>query len=97
MKKALLFLGLTTFVFVAITLSTSKIETPFDGDDTYGFPVTYFIRFSGMCDPCPPNPTETYYLKLLVDILFAAGIAAVGWIFFKKLKTVVKGKESEML
>jgi len=99
MKKAVIFFGLTIFLFVTITLSTAKIETPSDGNDTYGFPVTCFIRLSGMCEPCPPNPylTEIYYWKLVVDILFAASLVAIGWTIFTKLKPVMKSKESEIL
>jgi hypothetical protein len=73
-----------------LTISTAKIETPHDGEDTYGFPLTFFIRFSGMCDPCPPNPTETYYWKLLLDILFAAIIPILGWAIFTKVKNDIK-------
>jgi len=55
-----------------------KIETPFDGNDTYGFPLTFYIKWSGMCFKCPEKPTETYYEYLLIDIaiagLFSFGI-----------------------
>lgn len=51
MKKLLIISVLTIVVFGAVTIYTAKIETPFDGNDTYGFPLTYFIRFSGECAP----------------------------------------------
>ena len=91
MKKYLALFILTILVFGTVTFSTAKIETPFDGNDTYGFPMTFFIRFSGMCSPCPPNATETFYLKLLVDILFAIVTAVIILTVFKKAKNVFVG------
>ena len=91
MKYGLIILGLTVVIFLILTFSTAEVETPFDGDDTYGFPLTFFIRFSGMCKPCPPNETETFYLKLLVDILFALLLAILVLAGFKKAKKVLYG------
>ena len=54
MKKYLALCILTIIIFRALTISTAKIDTAFYGDDSYGFPLTYFIRFGGMCSPCPP-------------------------------------------
>jgi len=65
-----------------------KIETHFDGNDTYGFPFTFHIKLSGMCDPCPENPTETYFGYLIIDIIFAL-IIALGIDFtIKKIKKI---------
>jgi hypothetical protein len=77
-------------VFAILTFSTAKIETPFDGHDTYGFPFTFHKVFSGMCDPCPPNPSATYYGWLVVDVLFAAIVAVALIIGFNKLKNLYK-------
>ncbi len=79
MKKYLAPGILTIIVFGVATISSAKIETPIDGDDTYGFPLTFFIRFSGMCTACPPNPTEIFYLKLLLDIFIAFLFALLIW------------------
>ena len=70
-------LAWTILIFILVTLITMKIETPFDGNDTYGFPFTFHIKWSGMCEPCPENPTETYIGYLLIDILIA-GLFAFG-------------------
>ena len=71
MKKVLLISMLSLATFVTATLATAKIETPFDGDDTYGYPFTFFVRFSGMCNRCPPNPTEIKFTALLIDLALA--------------------------
>jgi hypothetical protein len=94
MKKYLALCILTIIVFGALTISTAKIETPFDGNDTYGFPLTFFIRFSGMCSPCPPNPTETFYLKLLGDVAVAFLIAIIIWTVYTKLRNTLQEKKS---
>lgn len=96
MKKVVLFFALTSIVFVKLTLSNAEIKSPSDGDDTYGFPLTCLIQHSGMCDTCTPdtNLTEIFYWKLLVDILFAASLVAIGWIIFSGLKITRKSKGS---
>lgn len=63
-----------------------KIETPFDGNDTYGFPFTFHIKWSGECFECPENPTETYLGYLIADLVLS-GIIAIGiYSLIKKLK-----------
>ena len=87
MKTVIQILILTIIIFVVITLVTMKIETPFDGNDTYGFPLTFHIKWSGMCFECPENPTETYYGYLLIDFLIAFLISIGIWKLFIKLKS----------
>ncbi|QIE58667.1 hypothetical protein G5B37_03550 [Rasiella rasia] len=86
MKNTIKLIGFTLLIFIMVTLLTMKIETPFDGNDTYGFPFTFHIKWSGMCDPCPDNPTETYLGYLFIDIvlsgLFGFGILSL----IRKLK-----------
>lgn len=94
MKKYLTLGILTIIVFGVVTISSAKIETPFDGDDTYGFPLTFFIRFSGMCEPCPPNPTEIFYLKLLFDIIIAFLFAFLIWTTYIRLTKAFREKKS---
>ena len=96
MKKLIPVCILTIILFGILTIKTAKIEGPSDGDDLYGFPFTFFIRFSGNCDPCPPNPIETeiYFLQLLLDLLFAAIIPILGWAIFAKVKNNLKNKKS---
>jgi hypothetical protein len=86
MKKYLPLCILTIIIFGTLTISTAKIEQPTDGEDTYGFPLTFFIRHSLMCSPCAPNPTEIFYLELLVDIAVAFLLSIIIWIFYTKLR-----------
>jgi hypothetical protein len=73
MKKYLALGILTIILFGTLTISTAKIETPFDGNNTYGFPLTFLIRLGGKRFPNPENWTEIFYFKLLVDIAVAFG------------------------
>jgi hypothetical protein len=90
MRKLLIILALTILIFGILTITTAKNEAMFDGDDTMGFPLTYFIYLGGKRDPYPSNPTETYYWKLLLDILFAAFIAVLGLTIFTKVRARLK-------
>ena len=90
MRKLLLILALTVLVFGVLTITTAKFEGAFDGDDIMGFPLIWFRSFGGEHYPIPHNPTETYYWKLLVDILFAAFIALLGLTIFTKVKNSLK-------
>lgn len=65
---------------------TMKIETPFDGNDTYGFPFTFHIKWSGMCFECHENPTETYYGYLLIDFIIVGLISFGVWSLYNKRK-----------
>ena len=87
MKTVIQILILTIIIFVVITLVTMKIETPFDGNDTYGFPLTFHIKWSGMCFECPENPTETNYGYLFIDFLIAFLISIGFWKLFNNLKS----------
>jgi len=84
MRKLLTIAGLTALIFGILTISTAQNDSMSDGNDTMGFPFTYYIYHGGKMDVYPPDLTETYYWKLLLDILFAAFLAVLGWtIFFK--------------
>jgi hypothetical protein len=90
MKKLLIILALTVLIFGILTIATAKFESVSDGNDTMGFPLTWFIGFGGKRDPVPPNPTETYYWKLLLDVLFAAVITVLGRAIFVNVKNRLK-------
>jgi len=85
MKRFITICILTILIFATLTISTARIEGPSDGDDIYGYPVTFFIQHSGMCSPCPPDMTEIHYGKLILDLLFAAGITIIGWIILIRI------------
>jgi hypothetical protein len=87
MKKPLVFCILTIVIFTSLTISTAKIETPFDGNDSYGFPLTFFIKLGGKRLPNPKNWTEIFYFNLLIDIIIAFLIAIIiGAIYTKSKK-----------
>jgi ABC-type phosphate/phosphonate transport system permease subunit len=90
MRKLLIILVLTILIFGILTITTAKFESASDGNDTMGFPLTYFIGFGGKRFPYPPKPTETNYWKLLLDILFAAFIAILGLTIFINVKNTLK-------
>ncbi|AEV97753.1 hypothetical protein A4D02_16085 [Niastella koreensis] len=86
MRKLLIILVLTFLIFIILNYSTAKFEGAVDGEDTMGFPLTYFRRFAyGEVVVPPPIPTETFYWKLLFDILFAACMGIVGFTIFTKV------------
>jgi hypothetical protein len=88
MRKLLITLGLTALIFGVLTYTTATLKGASDGDDTYGFPLTCYIQFSGMCDPCSPDhvTSKIYFFPLLLDVAFAAIIPLLGWMVFTKIK-----------
>ena len=92
MKKFLTLCFLTAVVFGILTFATAKVETPFDGNDTYGFPSTFFKRFSGMTSPPPTVASETYYVPLLIDIVVAFIVAFLIWIGYVRWRATAAGK-----
>tara|TARA_R100000005_G_C4986819_1_gene194934 strand:- start:623 stop:895 length:273 start_codon:yes stop_codon:yes gene_type:complete len=77
MKNWIKILGLTFLIFILITLITMKIETPFDGNDTYGFPFTFHKTLGGRRFPIPENYYETHIWYLVIDFAFS-GVLALG-------------------
>ena len=69
MKKTLIVFGLATILFAGLTLLTAKIETPFDGNNTFGFPFLFFREYGGKRTYYPPN--EFSILNVLFDFLCA--------------------------
>jgi hypothetical protein len=71
MKKTISIGLLSILVFIILSLTTAKWETIVDGNDTVGFPMTFYIKFSNMCFDCPTKPTEFNYINLTIDLIFA--------------------------
>lgn len=94
MKKYLALCILTIIVFGTLTISTAKIETPFDGNNTYGFPLTFLIQLGGKRFPNPENWTEIFYFKLLVDITVAFLLAILIRTVYTKLRMTLMEKKS---
>jgi Na+-driven multidrug efflux pump len=87
-RKLLIILAPTLLIFGILTVTTATLKGASDGDDTWGYPFTCFIRFSGNCAPCLPDPitSEIYFFPLLFDLLFAAIIPLLGWIIYTRVK-----------
>ena len=91
MKKLLIILAPTVLIFGILTCITAKFESMVDGDDTMGFPLTFYHGFGyGERVIPPPIQSETYYWKLLLDILFAAFVAVLGRAIFVKVNNRLK-------
>jgi hypothetical protein len=84
MKRILSIIGWTTLLFVVLTLLTLKIESPSDGNDTFGFPFIFYKAFGGKRTYYPPN--EFAVLFLLFDVFTAYVIVFVSRAVFIKLK-----------
>jgi hypothetical protein len=87
-KKIFIYLVITAAVFIALTLYTADLQGASDGDDRWGYPFTFFIEFSGMCDPCPEEPTEMSWWKFLFDIVFAFAMVLI----LRKVLLIIKGR-----
>jgi hypothetical protein len=79
MKRNIFIVILSLVVFVAITILTADEQQMVDGDNRYGFPITFYIEYSRMCDPCPDNYTELNYLNVIADLLFASILSLFLW------------------
>jgi hypothetical protein len=77
MRRFVIILVLTIVAFGLINLTTAKIERHFDGNDTYGYPLTFYTKLGGKCQPCPDSLSQTNYLNLLVDLSFGLVVGVV--------------------
>lgn len=89
--RIVVFLLLTVLIFGLNTVLTQSIEYPADGDNTYGYPFMFYIKYSGMCAPTPEcsNQSDFFIWNLIGDVLFAAVIAlmvCIGVGLAKRLK-----------
>lgn len=84
MKRILSIIGWTTLLFVVLTILTLKIESPSDGNDTFGFPFTFYKIFGGKRTYYSPN--DFFILFLLLDIFTAYVIVLISRTLFAKLK-----------
>lgn len=96
MKKAILISIISLVVFTILSLTTAKWETMVDGNDTVGFPMTFYTKFSGMCFDCPPKPYKINYLNLTVDVLFAGLIGFVILTGIDKIKKRTNEKKNAL-
>jgi len=60
---------LIIILFAVITILTAKIERPFDGNNSYGFPVVFLTEYSLMVlDLDQVTPPSFNFLNLLLDL-----------------------------
>lgn len=85
MKRILSILGWTMLVFVVLTVLTAKIESPSDGNNTFGFPLTFFKEYGGKRSYLLPNEFSVW--KLLFDISCSVLMVLISGPIFKRLKT----------
>jgi LPXTG-motif cell wall-anchored protein len=76
---------------------TAKIETPFDGNDTYGYPLTFHTKYGGKRDPKPVNSGFINYWNLLADIAFSliGGLVVSASIYIVRKKRKTKNNLSK--
>lgn len=90
MKKIIPILGWTALVFFGLTILTASIEAPSDGNNSFGFPFTFYRVYGGKRTYYHPDDFSA--LTLLLDV-FAAGL--IFWIvkrIFTSIKTKIREK-----
>jgi hypothetical protein len=85
-KNILFIFLISVIVFCIATLLTIKNETPIDGNDTYGFPFTFFTEYGGK--RVDYNGLVSYFQieYLVVDyiiIVIIVFLLASAWSWFK--------------
>ncbi len=96
MKKPIIISLISLVVFTILSLTTAKWETMVDGNDTVGYPMTFYTKFSGMCFDCPPEPYKINYLNLTVDLLLAGLIGLAIFVSIEKLKKRTNEKKNAL-
>lgn len=78
-------LSFTVLLFVILTVVTASIETPFDGNDNFGFPVRFYKIYGGKRSFYPPN--EFSAVMLLIDVVFVYLAVWLSNVVLLKFKT----------
>ncbi len=91
MKKDLTELLLAVLSVVTLTLFTAKLASASDGNNTYGFPFTFYTRFGGKRFPPILKNSEMNYVNLLADI----GLSFIVGLLFWKIFQFVMSKQQK--
>ena len=75
MKRVFRISMLIILLFSAVVLLTAKEESSFDGNDVYGFPLTFFTEYSGMVAG-GARPSDFNFLNFIIDLL-PVGVLAI--------------------
>jgi dolichol kinase len=89
MKKHLIICSLTIITFVLLTVFTAKNEIAFDGNNFYGFPLTFHTEYSKMFHSNSQNETDMIknnYLFLVLDIIFSFLLSVVFYKVYEKFR-----------
>jgi len=84
MKRILLILSFTVLLFAVLTLATAIIETPFDGNNNFGFPFRFYKIYGGKRSFYPPN--EFSVVMLLIDVVFVYLVVWLSNVILVKFK-----------
>ena len=85
MRRILFIAGFSVLLFVVLTCVTASIETPSDGNDTFGFPFRFYKIYGGKRSFYPPN--EFSVVMMLLDVVIATLVVWIGNVTFIKLRT----------
>lgn len=85
MRKLIKIIVLAILIFISVTWLTMEIETPFDGNDTYGWPFTFYTRLSVMTEPSSGGQVETSTEYFLIDFVVSGVLAFVSFSLVQKL------------
>jgi len=81
MKRTLLILSFPVLLFVVLTAVTASIETPFDGNDNFGFPFLFYTIYGGKRSLYPPNEFSAFMLLIDVALVYlAVWLSNVVWV-----------------
>ncbi len=94
MNKYLAICILTIVTFLTLTISTAKTETAFDGNNSYGFPLTFFTSLGGKRFPTPTSGSELFYVNLLFDVTVAVIIAFLIWTIYTTTRKISQRKNA---
>jgi len=65
-------LSFLVLLFVVLTAVTASIETPFDGNDNFGFPFRFYTIYGGKRSFYPPNEFSAFMLLIDVALVYLA-------------------------
>ncbi len=86
MRKGIIVSILTLFIFLVVTMVTSKNYSMADGDENYGFPFTFYKYIGGkLIDPNSSNEHfSSFYL--IIDIIVSIMIALLFTMLFYRIR-----------
>lgn len=74
--KPVRFLCILIILFLVSSIATCSYNSPSDGNDTIGFPFTFYEYLGGKRDPEPQNRTVFNFSALLSDVLLLIVLSA---------------------